>query len=111
MQIGGAAALPVADPAMSASFKALDCYIKTKAPVLRGRPLEAASAPDSFTAPHRGTAPGVPLRRPMRKPCSRRHGMAYWCDDRALLIEQRRLDAAQEEARRKIEVRGGWWWV
>lgn len=32
--------------------------------------------------------------------------MAYWCDDRALLIEQRRLDAAQEDARRKLNDMG-----
>ena len=31
--------------------------------------------------------------------------MAYWSDDYALVIEQRRLDAAQEDARRKIEAR------
>jgi hypothetical protein len=31
--------------------------------------------------------------------------MACWCDDRAVLIEQRRLDATQEDARRKIEAR------
>ena len=28
--------------------------------------------------------------------------MAYWCDDRALLIDQRRLDAAQERAKRDL---------
>jgi hypothetical protein len=31
--------------------------------------------------------------------------MAYWSDDYHLVLEQRRLDAAQEDARRKIEAR------
>lgn len=29
--------------------------------------------------------------------------MAYWCDDRRLDIEQRRLDAMQAEAKRKMD--------